>query len=431
MGEGAWKKYGRKPRSSHYTCYRVMAAARRRPEAHEFLRMPLVSKKQGRISPYDLIIYRPDLASHELTLGEPVPPLYNGIDGVVIINASFRGLPCAVRLQGLNGNIANPKKNPIHPEDDRDSWKWFIRGLQRGVAFKFGPTLYAVFQATTGLVPESDRTNSVNASVKSLAVGFDAVELMRGTLYDYGVLQMGELNMDDFNQFVELYTRMKTAYAGVAPKFPFDLHANNCMYKLVGGKRVWLWTDIDENPYYMRDNYDTPRQMAISLFTRLNRQDAIHTAPPRSSPKKAASPRRSALAVVPKPASPKLKRRAAGVPTSSDIARQEAKAAALLRKPAPAAVARPAIRKPVRRVSPKKSSSVKSQDSFLNKKMSDAQVVSRGKKPRSRSPIKPYSPMMDAKVLSKKSSRKIKPYSPLLKANSRTAMWDAYLAGGK
>lgn len=455
-----------------------------------FQRMPLVSKKNGRISPYDLLLVKAEFAHQKLSLPHPIPPLYNGIDGVVIINASFDGIPCAVRMQGLNGNIARShntvrdryggetrvRVTPLDPIDDRDGWRLFIRGLQRGAAFQFGPRLYSVFETTTGVVSDRDNRNTATSSLKSLLVGVDAVELMKGTLFDYGYQQHGELNIDDFNQFVELYTRMKRAYASVAPKFPFDLHANNCMYKLENGKRVWLWTDIDEGDYYMRPNHDTPREMAVKLFTNIQRPDAMYTPAPRSPPKKAASPRRSALAVVPAP--PK---RRPGVPTSSDIARQEAKAQSLLRRkknfpvvaPEGTNKARPAVRKPVRTLAQAKSSRAKKPispykpgeneatspifEKLVNdllkykpegglteadvqrwpafdaagyspglrrhiakevnrrakNRMSDAKVVSRKSR---RSPIKPYSPMMDAKVISKpkrKSSRQLKPYAPM------------------
>ena len=407
--------------------------------ADVFLRMPLVSKKKGRISPYDLLLVRADFAAQKLSIGEPIGPLYNGIDGVVLINATFSGVPCAVRFQGLNGNIARSHNEvrdirggvtivpviPLDPIDDREAWKLFIRGLQRGVAFQFGPRLYAVFETTTGVVPQRDKSNLAASSLKSLGVGVDAVELMRATLYDYGVTQRGELNVDDFNQFVELYTRMKRAYAHVTPKFPFDLHANNCMYKIENGKRIWLWTDIDEHPSYMRPNHDTPRQMAVALFTNIRRDDAMWTAAPVSPPK-AASPRRSALAVVPKPKSPARVK----VPTSSDIARQEAKAAALLKRtrgeelarleaiaarfaaaPHPAfAAARPPIRKPRRTLAEAKSSRKSPIKPYSP--MMDAKVKSRSKK----RPIKPYSPMMDAKVKSRSKRSPMKPYSPMMDA---------------
>lgn len=393
---------------------RATSAERKKKEAKDeafFVRMPLFSKKRNaRISGYDVILYRPSLAAQELSLDEPVPPLYNGIDGVVIIKALYKGHRCAVRFQGLNGNIANEKRDPIHNIDDRSGWNDFISGLRRGMAYKFGPEIYTVFTTEAGLVPYRDKRNIVQASVKTILLGVDAVELMKGTFIDYAVDSFGELNIDDFNQFVELYTRMRTAYASVYPKFPKDLHGNNCMYKLdANGRRVWLWTDIDESPSYMVANYKTPREMAVHFFNWMGRPDALLNPAP-VPPKKNSSPRRNALPVVPAP-SPK---RRPGVPTSSDIARQEAKAQELLRKRknfpvvAPEGTnmaARPAVRKPVRTLAQAKSSRKKS--------MSDAKVVSRKK---SRSPIKPYSPMIDAKVISKpkrKSSRQLKPYAPL------------------
>jgi hypothetical protein len=381
--------------------------------------MPLVSKKKGRISPYDVILVRENFVSHQVSLPEPVPPLYNGIDGVVIIGASFKGIPCAVRMQGLNGNIANEQKTPVDACDERNPWAFFIKGLQRGVAYKFGPMLYAVFEAQGGLVPQRDKSNIAASSLKTLLIGVNAVELMKGTLFDYGWTSRGELNIDDFNQFVELYTRMKKAYAAMAPKFPYDLHANNCMYKLVDGRRVWLWTDIDEGPYYMRPNTDSPREMAVKLFTAIQRPDAMYTPAPTSPPKKAASPRRSALPVVPAP-KPKSPARAK-VPTSSDLARAEAKTLALLKRKgvdvaaayaAPAAAARPAVRKPRRTA---QYPLVKSPVKKSSGRMEDAKVISR----KSGGLRKPYSPMMGVvkKVSSppkkKKSRSPIKPYAPL------------------
>jgi hypothetical protein len=255
-----------------------MEAPPRAAKKEIFLRMPLISRDAygGRLSPFDLILVRDDFTRHKLSLPEPLGRqyIYNGAYGVVVVNVTFYGrVPCAVRMQGLNGGIA--KHDPLTPIDDRDEWAYFIRGMKRGADFHFGPMIYTIFQTTAGLVPEGDNRNTAAASVKSIALGVNAVELMKETLYGYGVLQRGELTADDFYQFVELFNRMKKAYASIYPKFPYDLHSRNCMYKLENGKRVWLWTDIDESPSYMEDNKKTALKMAVKVFEDIARQDAI------------------------------------------------------------------------------------------------------------------------------------------------------------
>ncbi len=285
-------------------------------QASDVIRMPLVSKKDGRISPYDVLLFRPDWGERGVSLPEPIPKLYNGIDGVVIIGAAFskEAVPCAVRLQGLNCNIANKKKNPMDAEerevqkvgneyryvydflgrykmkkvDNTQEWLDFMKGLKRGMAHGFGPTVYAQFEAVAGLVNEGNKRNDPRLSLRDLVLGVNAVEMMKATLWDYASPREnnGALDTSDFEQFVQLYTRMRAAYNKEYgyPKFPKDLHANNVMYKLVDGSRVWLFTDIDESPDYMQPNTDDPRTMATKMFNGIGRPDAMRNPPPRRVP---------------------------------------------------------------------------------------------------------------------------------------------------
>lgn len=187
--------------------------------------------------------------------------------------------------------------------DNTQEWLDFMKGLKRGMAYGFGPTVYAQFEAVAGLVNEGNKRNDPKLSLRDLVLGVNAVELMKETFYDYGVVQKGELNTDDYEQFVQLYTRMREAYNKEYgyPLFPKDLHGRNCMYKLVDGKRVWLFTDIDESPDYMQPNTDDPRTMAIKMFNGIQRPDAMRNPPPRrvAPPPKPVTP--------PKPAAVKKK----------------------------------------------------------------------------------------------------------------------------
>lgn len=317
------------------------------PPPDPIIRMPLVSKKDGRISPYDVLLFRSEWTIKGVYLPEPIPKLYNGIDGVVIIGATFKGAPeaagigCAVRIQGLDCNIADKEKDPrtrtLHGEKE---WKFFMDGLLRGMKYKFGPTVYAYFTATGKLIDYRTRSNDPANSLRDLMFGADAVELMVETLWDYADpnAKKGEITTDDLEQFIELFTRMRAAYQPVYPAFPRDLHGNNCMYKLVDGKRVWLWTDVDEAPDYMRPNLLTPREMVDVLFTRIHRWDALKNMPPEKVP----PPRRkkpAAIApIVPAAAAPvrinPAPVQAAPVPVPA-LPRRKKPAAAVQAAPAP------------------------------------------------------------------------------------------------
>ncbi len=325
------------------------------------IRMPLVSAKRtdhagNRISPYDILFLQPHWAAHHVALPHPIPKLYNGIDGIVIINATFNGMgyehapvKCAIRMQGLNGNIANDREDPMvlrgrdYPPyiagetpaaykarettlweaEYKAQWDYFINGLKRGMVWKFGPQLYDVFCIAGGLVRDDNKSNRMEGVLKQINIGVDAVELMKDTLFDYGHTQKGAMDYGDFMQFVVLFIRMREAYKDVYPAFPKDLHANNCMYKLVDGKRVWLFTDIDEHPDYMVPNKDSPVEMAKKTLN--FRPDIIP--PPKEletllkALHKPVSPPKTTKAAAKAAAKPKTPPR---VPSAASLARQAA-----------------------------------------------------------------------------------------------------------
>lgn len=161
----------------------------------QYDRMRLFSKPmQARISPFDVLLDKIASAAKGITLPNPIPQLYNGIEGVVIIGAeinkpafegkcaatgldietpAFEG-KCAIRFQGLDANIANDMKTPMDYENSKDSWIAVVAGLRRGVQFELGPAVYDAFEFPGALVRAGQ-----NKVKKMINLNINCVELFK------------------------------------------------------------------------------------------------------------------------------------------------------------------------------------------------------------------------------------------------------------
>ncbi|NJL70495.1 MAG: hypothetical protein HC888_02200 [Candidatus Competibacteraceae bacterium] len=282
------------------------------PQLPELLRMPLISKSNfpARLSEYDIIFPMSELAKNELVLPlDPFKPFPHGVNALVLIPSTYKGSPCAMRLEPLNAALLQGKKDPLIETDliERNiEWGHFIRGARKAERYKYGPRIYGVFKMSTGLIPMSKPTDKANIK-REIIFGCNAVEKMDMTFWEYCMVKGQnhlfhkrpnlDLNMDDFLQFVTLFTNMKEAYAGNLSGFPYDLHAANAMMKMVDGKRVWLFTDVDEK--YMQEEKQTPQQLAERLFRKIGIE-------PYKLPLAPAAPAPAAPApAAPAPAAPK------------------------------------------------------------------------------------------------------------------------------
>jgi hypothetical protein len=216
--------------------------------------------------PFDVFLPRVQLEEmNKVVITPPLLPLGNGIHGIVY-KGTFSGTPCALRFEGLTGDICDSRKDPWVSVDREPSWRAASAGLKKAEAGGYGPRLYTDFRLHGRLVG----ARPANAKYeKSIIVGTNAVELMKATLWKYAgpgaECEHNELTQDDFNQYCNLLIKMQIAYAATYPFMPRDLHANNSMYKLEGGKRVWLYTDIDES-YMKTPVYETPYQLVAETL---------------------------------------------------------------------------------------------------------------------------------------------------------------------
>jgi hypothetical protein len=273
-----------------------------------------VTKQWQRISGYDLSIRGDQLSLNKVSMQDPIIPLGNGVHGIVFKGIFDGNTPCALRFEGLTGNIAHNGIDPTIPMNEETSWKDANEGLKKAEKYKYGPRLYTAFRlhgTLTGAVASTARLT------KPIIVGTNAIELMKQTLWNYVHEAGGPLDGSDFAQYVQLFTRMKEAYKYRAPEFPKDLHANNTMYKLVGGKRVWLFTDIDEG--YIEENKMTPYENAVKLFKTLGAAglraivgpSQVYKALPADATSMQKEQKKKAAAVAAKAAKPASPKRAA------------------------------------------------------------------------------------------------------------------------
>lgn len=245
-------------------------------DLHEEIRLPMIrrdkvdNKKWIRINPhhpYDVFIMKLQLEDiNKVKLDEPVLPLGNGIHGIVFMGA-VDGTKCAVRFEGFSSDICyGPREGEAGMPDPwievnaKPDWLSANAGLRKAETAGYGPRLYSDFILHARLVGASP-ANARNA--KLIELGTNTVELMHETLHKFVLEDRNELTKDDFNQYCNLLIRMQQTYADTYPKMPFDLHAKNSMNKIVGGKRIWLYTDIDEG--YVKPEYRSPYQMIYDL----------------------------------------------------------------------------------------------------------------------------------------------------------------------